>query len=198
MNLTALFGFQVTKNIGNTFCGLHLVVSVIILPLNVPLNVLATISPIQDVWEQGLKTHRQVINCKNLKSSTGIDQAHMTQHSHCRKDNEPAGAFWPRAGRKEVVEGTGQPSRGLERRDHLCLSLISTCGFQRASRHLFYIIRWNTWRERKTRTVRRSIRDERKYWNCIVTAWSNGTNWSYFWESQHWTPSAAWSQQLTL
>lgn len=69
--------------------------------------------------------------------------------------------------------------RGLQLMDHLCLSLISTCCFQHASRHLLYPIRWNTLREQKTLTVKRSIRDERKYWNFITNAWSNDINWPY-------------------
>lgn len=47
MSLTALFSFQVTKDIDNIFCCLHLVVSVNIVPLNIPLKLLAVISPIQ-------------------------------------------------------------------------------------------------------------------------------------------------------
>lgn len=45
MSLTALLSFQVTKDIGNIFGCLHVVVSVNILSQKVPFKVLATIFP---------------------------------------------------------------------------------------------------------------------------------------------------------
>lgn len=102
----------------------------------------------------------------------------MTQHSNTARNT----VNWPRSfsqvpeAKTALMEGIRQPRRVSELMDHLCLTLISASRFQHASMYLFYIIRWNTLRDKKTIKFQRSIRDERKlilnfFWSVCVEQW---------------------------
>lgn len=112
MSLTALLSFQVTKYVDNIFCCLRLVVSVNILSQKVPLQVPAIVFPPSSTRKKRIQlTLRQVINCKNFKSSKGIYQAYGLNTHTARKTMTWLKSFSQVPEAKTVLmEGVRQPS----------------------------------------------------------------------------------------